>query len=168
MFSGKTTALLARLRDAQQPTGGVVLFKPTRDTRYSEHQVVSHDGVAMTAVNVERAELLGELAGEASIVGIDEVHFFDPPLVAVCEALAGTGRRIIAAGVDLDHRGNPFEIVRQLETIAAEVVRLTAICSRCGGVARFSQRLVASDDPIVVGGAGDYEPRCDRCFQPGR
>ncbi len=167
MFSGKTTALLTRLRDAHRTTGRVALFKPTLDTRYSTREVVSHDGVAMAAVNLERVELLSELVRDASVVGIDEVHFFEPTLVAICADLARAGRRIIAAGVDIDHRGNPFEVVRQLEAAAAEVVRLTAICSRCGGVARFSQRLVASNDLIVVGGAGAYEPRCDRCFQPG-
>jgi hypothetical protein len=29
-----------------------------------------------------------------------------------------------------------------------------------------TQRLVASEDLIVVGAAGMYEPRCRRCFEP--
>jgi thymidine kinase len=37
---------------------------------------------------------------------------------------------------------------------------------RCGNPAVHTQRLVASEDLIVVGAAGMYEARCRRCFEP--
>jgi thymidine kinase len=36
----------------------------------------------------------------------------------------------------------------------------------CGAPANRSQRLVATQDRVVVGGAGQYEARCRRCFHP--
>jgi thymidine kinase len=38
---------------------------------------------------------------------------------------------------------------------------------RCGNPAKHTQRLVESDDLIVVGAAGMYEARCRRCFEAG-
>jgi thymidine kinase len=37
---------------------------------------------------------------------------------------------------------------------------------RCGNPAAHTQRLVASEDLIVVGAGGMYEARCRRCFEP--
>jgi thymidine kinase len=38
---------------------------------------------------------------------------------------------------------------------------------RCGNPAKHTQRLVESDDLIVVGASDMYEARCRRCFEPG-
>ena len=40
------------------------------------------------------------------------------------------------------------------------------VCMQCGAPANRSQRLVATEDRVVVGGAGKYEARCRRCFHP--
>jgi thymidine kinase len=37
---------------------------------------------------------------------------------------------------------------------------------QCGNPAKHTQRLIASEDLIVVGAAGMYEARCRRCFEP--
>jgi thymidine kinase len=54
----------------------------------------------------------------------------------------------------------------RLLAVAEEITKLLAICVRCGNPAKHTQRLVASEDLIVVGAAGMYEPRCRRCFEP--
>jgi thymidine kinase len=51
-----------------------------------------------------------------------------------------------------------------LLAIAEEITKLLAICMRCGNPAVHTQRLVASEDLIVVGAGGMYEARCRRCF----
>jgi thymidine kinase len=38
---------------------------------------------------------------------------------------------------------------------------------RCGNPAKHTQRLVESEDLIVVGATGMYEARCRRCFEAG-
>jgi thymidine kinase len=50
--------------------------------------------------------------------------------------------------------------------LADEIVKVLAICMQCGNPAKHTQRLVASEDLIVVGAAGMYEARCRRCFEP--
>jgi thymidine kinase len=37
---------------------------------------------------------------------------------------------------------------------------------RCGNPAMHTQRLIESDERVVVGAKGMYEARCRRCFEP--
>jgi len=84
----------------------------------------------------------------------------------VADALSNRGLRVIVAGLDRDFRGRPFEPMRQLMAIAEYVDKTLAVCMRCGAPANRSQRLVEQDARVVVGGAGQYEARCRRCFHP--
>jgi thymidine kinase len=165
MFSGKTTELIRRLRGAAHQGKRVVAIKPRRDTRYGREQVVTHAGEALPALEATCAADVERMAGDADVVGVDEAHFYDPVLVDVCRALVGRGRRVIVAGVDTDHFGDPFPVFPPLTAVADVVDRRTARCARCGGVAEYSQRLVDSNEPIVVGGSESYEPRCRFCFR---
>ncbi len=165
MFAGKTTALLARLADAGRRGRRVVALKPAGDTR-SGPRLAAHTGASLPAIEVESAEQIASAAAGADIVGIDEVHFFDAGVAAVCGDLRAAGCAVVAAGVDLDQAGRCFGAVAALLAIADEVVRLSAVCARCGAEAGYTQRLIADGARIVVGGAEAYEPRCAGCFEP--
>jgi thymidine kinase len=106
--------------------------------------------------------------GMAQVVAIDEVHFFGAALTPVCLELIRRGVRVILAGVERDHRGVPFEPFPYLLCEADEVVKLSGKCAVCGGPSVHSQRMIASDAAIVVGGAEAYQARCRECFEPGR
>jgi thymidine kinase len=99
-------------------------------------------------------------------VGIDEGQFFDAELPAVCARLAGAGKRVIVAGLDLDYLGKPFEPMPQLLATAEYISKTLAICMVCGGPANRTQRLVASTERVLVGATGTYEARCRHCFDP--
>jgi thymidine kinase len=73
---------------------------------------------------------------------------------------------VIVAGLDTDFRGRPFEPMPRLLAIAEEITKLLAICVRCGNPAVHTQRLVESEELIVVGAGSAYEARCRRCFEP--
>jgi thymidine kinase len=100
------------------------------------------------------------------VVGIDEIQFFDPRIVGIAQALADRGVRVIAAGLDQDYRGEPFGPMGPLLAIAEYVTKLHAVCAVCGAHASRSQRLVASEGQLFVGGAAAYEARCRGCFVP--
>ena len=166
MFSGKTEELIRRLRRAQIARQRVEIFKPALDRRYSEDEVVSHDENAIPSSPVDTASQILLLAGEADVIGIDEVQFFDTDLVDVCQKLARDGKRVIVAGLDQDYRGQPFEPMPQLMAVAEYVTKLHAICVVCGAPANHSQRIVADDDRVLLGAKEAYEPRCRRHFTP--
>jgi thymidine kinase len=167
MFSGKTEELLRRVKRARLARQPVQLFKPRLDDRYDAVKVVSHEGMNADAMPVSDAnELMARTLAETAVVGIDEVQFFDPGIVKVAQSLADRGVRVIAAGLDQDYRGEPFGPLAPLLAIAEYVTKLHAVCAQCGAHASRSQRLVASEGQLFVGGAAAYEARCRACFVP--
>jgi thymidine kinase len=175
MFSGKSEELLRRVRRAEYARQKVQLFKPSLDDRYGEQVVASHDGRAANGIAVKDADaLLAHVEDDTTVVAIDEIQFFDERIVGVCRHLARRGVRVIAAGLDLDFRGEPFGPMPALIAQAEEVNKLHAICVKCGDEASRSQRLIDGrpahyNDPIILIGATEvYEARCRHCHQvPG-
>jgi thymidine kinase len=167
MFSGKSEELIRRLRRAQIARQKVQIFKPALDSRYADDHIVSHSEmrIASSAVRTSR-ELLETVDRDTEVVGIDEGQFFDADLPAVCSALADQGKRVIVAGLDQDYLGKPFEPMPQLLAIAEYITKTHAICMVCGNPANHTQRLVASEDRVLLGAQGMYEARCRRCFDP--
>ncbi|WP_144561345.1 thymidine kinase [Bacillus mycoides] len=170
MFSGKSEELIRRIRRTQFAKQNAIVFKPCIDNRYSEEDVVSHNGLKVKAVPVSASkDIFDYITEEMDVIAIDEVQFFDGDIVEVVQVLANRGYRVIVAGLDQDFRGLPFGQVPQLMAIAEHVTKLQAVCSVCGSPASRTQRLIndepaSFDDPIILVGASEsYEPRCRHC-----
>jgi thymidine kinase len=167
MFSGKSEELIRRLRRAEIARQRVQIFKPAIDQRYSTSGIVSHSGLELASDLVRTAEdILEKVEPRTEVVGIDEAQFLGEGLLSVCTKMADLGKRVIVTGLDTDFMGRPFEPMPRLLAIAEEITKLLAICVRCGNPAVHTQRLVASEELIVVGAGGMYEARCRRCFEP--
>ncbi len=167
MFSGKSEELIRRLRRAEIARQRVQIFKPVIDQRYAASEIVSHSGLGIASDLVcTAADVFEKVEPRTEVVGIDEAQFLGDKLVEVCTKLADMGKRVMVAGLDTDFMGRPFEPMPRLLAVAEEITKLLAICVRCGNPAVHTQRLVASEDLIVVGAAGMYEARCRRCFDP--
>ncbi|OYW11257.1 MAG: thymidine kinase [Acidobacteriia bacterium 12-62-4] len=168
MFSGKSEELIRRLRRARIARKRVQVFKPKIDIRYSHEEIVSHADQRMASEVVDGAQdILGILDWRTQVVGIDEANFMGPALVDLAEQLADSGKQVIIAGLDTDYLGRPFPPIPDLLARAESITKTLAICMRCGNPAKHTQRLVESEDLIVVGATGMYEARCRRCFEPG-
>jgi thymidine kinase len=170
MFSGKSEELIRRVKRAVIARRTVQVFKPAIDDRFGSELVRSHDGDSFVARPVRSsAEIVPLLSAETSVIGIDEVQFFDLGIVDVVRELVADGRRVICAGLDLDFRGEPFGPVPTLLALAERVDKLEAICVVCGESATRTQRIVNGvpayyDDPIIAIGAQEaYEARCRTC-----
>jgi thymidine kinase len=170
MFAGKTEHLIARLRAEQTRGRRVEAFKHTIDARYAPDQLVTHRGDHFAAIRVPDARLILDRADQVDVVAIDEGHFFKLPLVPVVEALKARGQTVLVAGITHDAWGRPFEPIPQLAAIADEVVLCQAPCRVCGQPSPYTQRMTQVNSEFMVGGVGDYEPRCAAHFValPGR
>ncbi len=167
MFSGKTEELIRRLKRAKIANQKVEIFKPKTDTRYDESKVVSHDSNSILAIPVENSGKLIELSEGYSVIGVDEAQFFDAALPEVCQELALQGKRVIAAGLDMDYKGRPFGPMPNLLAVAEYITKVHAICQHCGNLATHSYRLVVDDKTVVLGEKDVYEARCRTCYRMG-
>ncbi len=167
MFSGKSEELIRRLRRAEIARQRVQIFKPGIDQRYSDDHIVSHSELKIPSEAVkDSAELERKLDWRTEVIGIDEAQFMGDGIVDLVVRLADMGKRVIIAGLDTDYLGRPFHPMPELLAVAEEITKALAICMQCGNPAKHTQRLIASDDLVVVGAAGMYEARCRRCFEP--
>ena len=170
MFCGKTEELIRRVRRAVIAGQKIKVFKPSLDSRYGIQQVTSHTGQTIAAMPVASPDdILEQANSDTTTVAIDEAQFFDDGIVDVAQELAAARHiRVIAAGLDLDFRGEPFGSMPYLMCIAEDVTKLHAICMICGKSASRTQRLVngqpaSYDEPVILVGAQEsYEARCRR------
>ena len=170
MFSGKTEELIRRVRRAIYARRSVQVFKHAIDTRSGRTEIRSHNGVPHEAIAVSTSEELLEKVEETmDVVAVEEAQFFDEGIVEVCRRLADAGYEVIAAGLDMDFKGEPFGPMPRILAEADEVTKLRAICARCGREASRSQRLIdgrsapVSAPTILIGAEESYEARCRHC-----
>ena len=182
MFAGKTEELLRRIHRLRFTKTPYLLFKPITDTRSGQGRIKSNGGNEKDAIDIPvedpfaLLDILAEMEREQGrafkVVGIDEIQFFPAhsPILRVIQGLVKSDYRVIAAGLDLDFRGEPFGVTPEVLALADEVLKLTAVCMVCGGAARYPQRLINGEPApynapqIQVGGAETYEARCRNCF----
>ena len=177
MFSGKTSELIRLVEREVYAKKKGAIFKIAFDKRYSATQVVTHNGLRYDAYTVtssdEGLEKIKEVtkSDRLDVIGVDEVNFFPDAIVEVLDRLADT-KRVIACGLNLNFRAEPFPTTMELAARADRVRYLSAVCVVCGQEATRTQRLIGGkpaprDSPtIVVGGKEMYEPRCRRCYAP--
>ena len=167
MFSGKTEELIRRLKRARFANQNVEIFKPKKDTRYHDSNVVSHDENSIHSIPVSSSKEIFDHVKDVSVIGIDEAQFFDQDLVLVCQRLAIKGKRVIIAGLDMDFRGVPFGPMPALLAVAEYITKVHAICPHCGNLATHSYRLSEENETVVLGEKDKYEPRCRVCYEMG-
>src|SRR5215475_1620914 len=170
MFSGKSEELIRRLQRARIAKQRVVCFKPDIDLRYHKSAIASHSAQTLDACvvpNVDRLrDALFAQIDQVEVVGIDEAQFFDESLVPLSLELMHLGKRVLIAGLDTTFAGEPFRPMPDLMAIADEVMKLSAVCMKCGAPAIHTQRLGGSQELVVVGAVGLYEARCRAHFEP--
>ncbi|CAN5439631.1 thymidine kinase [soil metagenome] len=172
MFAGKSEELIRRARRALYAKKRVQVFKPKIDDRFHQSMVVTHMGVTHEAVAVNSVgDLRSKLTDDVEVVLIEEAQFFDDGIVELAVELADRGIDVICAGLDQDFRRQPFGPMPRLLAVADEVVKLRAICMKCGAPASHTYRTIDGqpahwDDPTVLIGATEaYEARCRNCFR---
>ncbi len=169
MYAGKTEELLRRVERARIANVPVKAIVPSIDTRFGVGVVRSHGERELGRdvpvwVAREENDFLPYVGDETQLVAIDEVQFFGPGLVGAVASLLRRNISVVAAGLDLDYRGQPFGPMPQLLALADEVVKVRAVCMRCGDDATRTLRTSGEGATILVGAKEKYEARCYRCW----
>lgn len=181
MCSGKSEEIIRQVGRFILAGFDVLAVKPAIDNRKLLHleqdpltYIPSRNGSWIECQAVRSCSELSELIAQtnASVIAIDEVHFFtqeSQEFIELIQNLINANKKVIVAGLDLDFRGEPFGPMPYLLAYADVVTKLQAVCSVCGDDTYcISQRLVNGqpahyNDPLIIVGATQYEPRCRKC-----
>jgi thymidine kinase len=167
MFASKTTHLIREVQSRQLDLSHQLIIKHVADDRYHRLPFIqSHDHVQLPCITIAHArDLLGKVHAEIRLVAIDEIQFFDRYIVDVLYLLKEQQVDIIAAGLNMDYKGNSFGYMNEIIQLSDRTIFLNARCEQCGSPATHTYRLVQHENVVLAGHKGVYEPRCEACFQ---
>lgn len=181
MCSGKSEELIRQVGRFILAGFNVLAFKPAIDDRKLLNldqdplsYIPSRTGSWINCIPVASVSHMKKIIDELNpmVIAIDEVNFFvteQQEFITLIQSLVAKGKKVIVSGLDLNFRAEPFSPMPELLAFADTVMKLTAICSQCGDdVFCITQRLIDGnpahyDDPLIVVGATQYEPRCRKC-----
>lgn len=173
MCSGKSAALLNKIKRYEIAGKEVLLIKPKRDTR-DGNAVVSRDGgTYVSSENTYQLESLDDIdevylehnkkthPKTIDLIAIDEFHFFEncDEFIFMIMSFAVAGIDIAISGLDLSHNGRPFEMMGRVMCVADKIHKFTAICSVTKeDRATITLMNISTNDDKVVGGDDIYQP----------
>jgi len=163
MFSGKSTRLIELIRKYVYKAKKTIMIKFFADKRYSEKsEVVTHDLIKYDSIDCKNLRDSYDLIKNYDVIGIDEGQFF-PDLVEVCEELALQKKIIIIAALNGDFRMEPFPVISRIISKADKIKLLKAYCFHCHKDAKYSLRIVQSNETVLIGAGEAYKPACREC-----
>ena len=174
MFSGKTSALIARAEMNIIAGKNVILIKPSNDTRFGTENVIhTHSGQSFPCYIVDKdkphKEILdivyNRLKTKVDVIIIDEAQFFSREIFnSIADYM--TWAHVIVGGLKEDSNGKPFGMMPELLCAADDIIHLKAICIKCTTInsATRTYRKAENKDQVFVGGKDSYEPRCLECW----
>ena len=165
MFSGKSTRLIEVIRKYTYKAKKTIMIKYFADKRYSEKsEVVTHDLIKYDSMD---CKILGDsfkILKNYDVIGIDEGQFF-PDLVEICEKLVLLKKIVIIAALNGDFRMEPFPVISRIISKADKIKLLKAYCFNCHKDAKFSLRIVQSNETVLIGAGEAYKPACRECHK---
>jgi len=175
MNSGKTTQLISKLYEYKFYKSAIgnqpcVLYKhKIKDTRtdINGEKLISRTGIKFdNTVWIESVEDIDYKNN--NIIGIDEMHFWDPEKLHeyIKKILQIPGKIIIGTTLNGDYRRKMMEILTLSIPYVHKIKYLTATCYKCGEDAFYTTSLVdfknksiiKSDDGIC------FKPTCNNCY----
>ena len=163
MFSGKSTRLIEQMRKYVYKAKKTIMVKYYADQRYSEKsEVVTHDLIKYDSINCKLLRNSFDTFKQYDVIGIDEGQFF-ADLVEVCEDLALMGKIILIAALNGDFRMEPFPVIQRIISKSDKIKLLKAYCFNCHKDAKFSLRIVQSNETVLIGAGEAYKPACREC-----
>jgi len=166
MFSGKTTRLVEIYNKYNRTNKKVVAINYSKDTRYNDKMLSTHDKVMIPCIFSEN---LSELYNHpdiqnCDIVLINEGQFFEDIFEYTYELVEKSNKRVYVCGLDGDYARRKFGNLLDLIPLCDNITKLRSNCSECNNEALFSHRVSTEKEQVVVG-VDNYISLCRQCYQ---
>jgi thymidine kinase len=127
MKSGKSLELIARVAPYEFADEQVLYVQPKANVR--DEGIQSRVGINTKAITVQS---LREVTTPFDVIGIDEIHMFDPRDSAVIDEWLLAEKTVFASGLDLDYRAQMPPIIQHLLEIKPDtIIPKVAVCEIC-------------------------------------
>lgn len=168
MYSGKTSRIIKLYNKYKNLNKEVCVINHSRDTRYHEELLSSHDKVMIPCkkvVNVSDVFKRDQgLLDRVDIYLINEGQFF-PDLFEVVNLLVTAHKKTVyVCGLDGDFEMKKFGQLLDLIPLSDTYEKLYATCSKCSMKASFTKRLTKDTKQTLIGGDELYIPVCRKCY----
>ena len=170
MFSGKSSYLLTSIRKYKELDWSTYVITSNLDKRYtSDNKIVNHNqdyAVADASVKYLNEVNSSKEYLHAKVVIIEEAQFYPDLVEFVLEAVEVYDKHVIVAGLDGDASRKPFGKLLELIPYADTIIKLKALCKKCGDgtEALFTCKKVHDDATVDIGGSDKYEALCRKHF----
>jgi len=169
MYSGKTSEIIRRIQMYKTLNIPISIYTHLSDTRYAESgNICTHNRTIIQAIPVSKLQNIRNLEDykKSKVVFIEEAQFFADLFDTVLDCANIDNKIVIISGLDGDFQMKPFEQIVRLIPCAETVVKLNALCKKCGdgSIASFSKRIITSQEREIVGSDGIYEAVCRRHY----
>ena len=181
MNAGKSTTLLQSSYNYHERGMQTMLFAPLIDTRFGVGKVSSRIGLEQEALSFDEHynffdSIRAAIARNPNIkcVLIDEAQFLSQAQVLqLCRICDELNTPVLAYGLRIDFRGEPFEGSKYLMAWADQIIEIKTIC-HCGKKATMNMRMdeagnaVREGAQIEIGGNERYTATCRKHFCLGQ
>ena len=153
-----------------------IILKPNTDTRSADIRKIPY--VDKNLVVVSKSDINHDVNGDyISLVKdydyiiLDEAQFFDSKIISTIKLLLEENKYVLVAGLDKDHKGEPFsDFMKWVLAVADEVTKLTAICANCGSPSTMAKLVSKNPNEKFTGNIiiedenHRYVPLCRKCM----
>ena len=167
MFSGKTTKLI-ELYNKFNTENKCLAINYALDTRYSNNQIISHDGLKIDAIYVTSLNEVTNIENnykfiDAEYIFINEAQFFKNLKSWILNIVNTLGKKVVLCGLDYDFKREKFGELIDLLPFASRYYKLMGKCNNCLNPSIYSHRLINNNKQILIGNK-EYIPLCEECY----
>lgn len=167
MFSGKSTELIRRIREAELIGYRVMKIVHAFELQRYKDGIVTHDLDKTDAIAIDTLQSLPSYE-DYDVIFIEEAQFFPDLFQVVSDLVNMRGKVVHVCGLDGDYLARPFQEMMRLVPIADTVVKLSGKCAVCGDRSIFSKRMTChpsrEDKVVLIGGSDAYQSVCRQHF----
>ena len=157
MWSSKSSALIRDYNRYTIANKRCFMIKYSKDTRYDDASVTTHDGVKVNAFPCTHLFEADHLVKNYDVICIDEIQFYKDAFI-FCDKWCNMGLIVIACGLNGTFNRTPFPVISRLIPLAENITFRTAICKDTGDDAVYSNIniKVPENEVEIIGGAELY------------
>lgn len=170
MKSGKSYELISYFAPLSYTRLKFGLYQSVRNVR--DAFIESRNGVKLEAKKIN--SLFDIINDDVEVVGIDEIHMFQPEEIQAIDQLLKKNVKVMVSGLDTDYQGKLFDVVARLMELGPKEIKYRrAVCDTCKTPQAIYTQISKQNEAVTAGlpsvvpddGTYNYSSVCRDCFQ---